>query len=263
MQVILTITDGQIMPVDSGTTANSTSVFASIRSLNTLLQIYSFDRAPSAASRLKTLACDCFGTYERIITTVKNPLWTLRSYFGILARVRLTASKNMPYWTKPYNDNGSLGKVITVVYPAFVDNYTLIGVAGVDVLLEDLGPVTLSDLTSVLLQRGNTDLLTGLLPPRLPCSVSYFPDPHVVASSRHVSAYRNMICKKDLRDECSNFSVWIINGESMPNWYSTAKCIMPCYRRERPQFPATYLQLLRILFGFGNRPKELFVTCTD
>lgn len=170
LKVILTITDGQIMPVDSGTTANSTSVFASIRSLNTLLQIYSFDRAPSAASRLKTLACDCFGTYERIITTVKNPLWTLRSYFGILARVRLTASKNMPYWTKPYNDNGSLGKVITVVYPAFVDNYTLIGVAGVDVLLEDLGPVTLSDLTSVLLQRGNTDLLTGLLPPRLPCS---------------------------------------------------------------------------------------------
>lgn len=170
----MTITDGQILPVTSGPSTNTTNVFDYIRSVNTLVQIYSFDRTPTDAKRLQTIACKCFGTYERI-TTVKNPLWTLRSYFGILARIRITALNNKPSWTRPYQDSGSLGQIITVVFPAFADNYTLIGVAGIDVLLEELGSITQSDFTSVLISHGNTDSIPDLVPPQLPCSVSSLP----------------------------------------------------------------------------------------
>ena len=174
LQVILTITDGQIMPVTSGTTSNTKTVFDSIRSFNTLVQIFSFDRPPAdTGARLQTIACDCFGTYERI-TTVKNPLWTLRSYFGILARIRLEYN-NTPSWTSPYQDSGSLGQIITVIFPAFADNYTLIGVAGIDVLLDELGSITQSDFTTILITHGKTDSIPGLLPPRLPCNVSALP----------------------------------------------------------------------------------------
>ncbi|KAG0568493.1 hypothetical protein KC19_6G023200 [Ceratodon purpureus] len=169
LKVILTITDGQIMPVTSGTTSNTKTVFDSIRSFNTLVQIFSFDRPPAdTGARLQTIACDCFGTYERI-TTVKNPLWTLRSYFGILARIRLEYN-NTPSWTSPYQDSGSLGQIITVIFPAFADNYTLIGVAGIDVLLDELGSITQSDFTTILITHGKTDSIPGLVPPRLPCN---------------------------------------------------------------------------------------------
>ena len=156
------------MNVDSGT---NNSVFNSIRSINTLVQIFSFDRNPANTSTgLQKIACDCFGTYEKIIT-VMDPLWTLRSYFGILARIRLTATNNRPSWTSPYEDSGSLGMIITVEFPAFADNYTLIGVAGIDVLLEELGSITQSDFTGVLINHSNTAPIPNLMPPQLPCPV--------------------------------------------------------------------------------------------
>lgn len=102
-------------------------------------------------SWLKILVCDCFGIYERIIIIVKNFFWMLRFYFGILVRVWFIVFKNMLYWIKFYNDNGSLGKVIMVVYLVFVDNYMFIGVVGVDVFFEDLGFVILFDFIFVLL----------------------------------------------------------------------------------------------------------------
>uniref|UniRef100_A0A7I4BV55 Protein kinase domain-containing protein n=1 Tax=Physcomitrium patens TaxID=3218 RepID=A0A7I4BV55_PHYPA len=163
LRVILTITDGQIMPV------NSTETFVSIRSINSLVQIYNFGRNSPVETQLKELSCYCNGTYEQITNAVKNPLWTLRSYFGIVARLWLTALNDRPYWTKPYNDSGSLGNVITVVYPAFADNYTLIGVAGIDVLLNELKSIDTSELTSVLLPHALTEpLVKGQ--PQLPCN---------------------------------------------------------------------------------------------
>lgn len=138
------------MPVVSKATAANSSknnVSDSIRSLHTLVQIYNFDRAGSAAraTQLRKIAYDCFGTYERITNSVPNSLWTLRSYFGILARIRLTASNNRPSWTKPYHDSGSLGNIITLVFPAFADNYTLIGVTGINVVIKELGSVSQAD----------------------------------------------------------------------------------------------------------------------
>lgn len=59
--------------------------------------------------------------------------------------------------------------VITVIFPAFADNYTLIGVAAIDVLLDYLGPVTQYDFTTALINHRNTDGIFNLVPPLLPC----------------------------------------------------------------------------------------------
>lgn len=190
LKVILTITDGQIMPVASGDTTSTNDVFNSIRLLNTLVQIFSFDRPlDDLGARLQTIACDCFGTYERI-TTVQDPLWTLRSYFGILARTRLTATNNTPSWTGPYQDSGSLGQIITVIFPAFADNYTLIGVAGIDVILQELGSITQSDFTTTLQSHGSTENIPDLVPPQLPCSFAL----STANQCQNVTAPPNVLC---------------------------------------------------------------------
>lgn len=171
MQVILTFTDGQVTPVNLNSSSTG-NVFDSIRAQNALVQFYSFDRTPAEMTALKAVACYCSGTYERILISVSNPLWTLRSYFGILARLRLIATNEKPLWTAPYADNGHLGQVITVAYPAFdLDNYTLIGVAGIDVLIDELGSIALTEFSSALIGRGNTQPLASVVSAPLPCNV--------------------------------------------------------------------------------------------
>ncbi|CAM6030389.1 unnamed protein product [Sphagnum balticum] len=164
LQVILTFTDGQILSL----TENTSGLFSSIRMQQMLVQIFSFDRSTDASTMLSQVACSCNGTYEQILETIDNPLWTLRSYFGILANLRLQALSYLPYWTTPYLDDGSLGMVITVAYPAFdSDNYTLIGVAGIDILLQDVG---LANLAGALPYHKNTNPVFNLsLVTPLPC----------------------------------------------------------------------------------------------
>jgi len=167
LQVILTFTDGQILSL----TENTSGLFSSIRMQQMLVQIFSFDRPNDAndpSTMLSQVACSCNGTYERISETIDNPLWTLRSYFGILANLRLQALNYSPYWTTPYLDDGSLGTVITVAYPAFdSDNYTLIGVAGIDIILQDVG---LANLANALPSHKNTNPVPSLnLTTPLPC----------------------------------------------------------------------------------------------
>jgi len=169
VQVILTFTDGQILSL----TENTSGLFSSIRMQQMLVQIFSFDRPNDAndpSTMLSQVACSCNGTYERISETIDNPLWTLRSYFGILANLRLQALNYSPYWTTPYLDDGSLGTVITVAYPAFdSDNYTLIGVAGIDIILQDVG---LANLANALPSHKNTNPVPSLnLTTPLPCKV--------------------------------------------------------------------------------------------
>ena len=171
MQVILTFTDGQVTPVNLNASSTG-NVFDSIRTQMALVQFYSFDRSPVEMNALSAVACYCSGTYERILISVSNPLWTLRSYFGILARLRLKATNEKPVWTAPYADNGNLGQVITVAYPAFdLDNYTLIGVAGIDVLIDELGSNALAEFSSALTARGNTEPVTSVVSASLPCNV--------------------------------------------------------------------------------------------
>lgn len=169
LQAILTFTDGQVN-VNPAEVNGTVTVYDSFRTQQVLVQIFSYDRLTSESTTLSQVACTCNGTYERILETVSNPLWTLRSYYGILARIRLTAD-NRPSWTSVYQDDGSLGSVITVVYPAFADNYTLVGVAGIDVLIEELGSMVQSDFSNALVSHGNTDSSVDLVASPIPCNV--------------------------------------------------------------------------------------------
>lgn len=170
LQAILTFTDGQVN-VNPAEVNGTVTVYDSFRTQQVLVQIFSYDRLTSESTTLSQVACTCNGTYERILETVSNPLWTLRSYYGILARIRLTAEQNKPSWTNVYQDDGSLGSVITVVYPAFADNYTLIGVAGIDVLIEELGSMVQSDFSTALVSHGSTESLVNLVSSPIPCNV--------------------------------------------------------------------------------------------
>ena len=171
LKVLVLITDGQFADT-SVVLPTLTPILTSLGSQRVLTLIYSFDRTASAMAALSQIACSVNGTYERIQETVMNPLWTMRSYFGIIAYWRLEALNLKPYWSKPYNDSGGLSQVITVAYPAFApDNYTLIGVVGSDVLMTELGSFDAAAFSSALIGRATDDPMTVTSQP-LPCNVS-------------------------------------------------------------------------------------------
>jgi hypothetical protein len=171
LKVLVLITDGQFADT-TVVLPTLNPILTSLASQRVLTLIYSFDRTASAMAALSQIACSVNGTYERIQETVMNPLWTMRSYFGIIAYWRLEALNLKPYWSKPYNDSGGLSQVITVAYPAFApDNYTLIGVVGSDVLMTELGSFDAATFSSALIGRATDDPMT-VTPQPLPCNVS-------------------------------------------------------------------------------------------
>ena len=172
LKIILVITDGQF--ADSNLLSTVKPVLDSLVLQKVLVLLYSFDRAAVAKAALSQVACYVNGTYEQVVTTVDNPLWTLRSYFGIIAYWRLEFTKFRPYWSKPYPDDGGLGTVITAAYPAFApDNYTLIGVVGYDINLNELAGITATQFSAALALRASSDP-AGIVvnPVPLPCNVS-------------------------------------------------------------------------------------------
>lgn len=172
LKIILVITDGQF--ADSNLLSTTKPLLDSLVLQKVLVLLYSFDRTAGPSAALSQVACYVNGTYERVEKSVDNPLWTLRSYFGIIAYWRLVANKFKPYWSKPYLDNGSLGMVITAAYPTFAaDNYTLIGVVGYDVNMNELGGIAATDFSAALVGRASSDP-NGVVvnPVALPCNVS-------------------------------------------------------------------------------------------
>jgi hypothetical protein len=170
LKVMVVITDGQFA-ADPNLLPNLAPVLNYFSSQQVLSLFYSFDRTDPASAALSSIACSVNGTYERVNQTVLNPLWTLRSYFGTIASWRLKALNFKPYWSKPYQDSGSLGEVITVAYPAFApDNLTLIGVVGSDLLMDELGS-TSTGFSQALVGRPTDDSIS-VTPQPLPCNVS-------------------------------------------------------------------------------------------
>ena len=173
LKIMLVITDGQFAG-DPSVTNTLAPLLNSFSSQQVLSKVYSFDRTASVSTVLSSIACSMNATYERVNQTVLNPLWTLRSYFGILAYWRLQAQGFKPYWTKQYQDDGGLGNVSTVAYPVFApDNYTLIGVVGSDVLVNDLGALS-PGFSSALESRNPDDPVSVTYVPQS-CNVSWMP----------------------------------------------------------------------------------------
>lgn len=170
LKIMFVITDGRF--ADETILPELSPALQQLRSQNVLSLFYSFDRSDPAKAVLSSIACNVSGVYERNENTVQNPLWTLRSYFGIIAQWRLKAVAYRPYWIKPYRDSGSLEDVITVAYPVFApDNYTLIGVVGSDVIINELGSMATAGFSSALVGRPTDDSIS-VTPEPLPRNVS-------------------------------------------------------------------------------------------
>lgn len=173
-KVILGFTDGQY--ADSSLLQTVQPILGSLKNQSVMVFLYSFDTSNSASDVLTQVACYVNGSYERIERTVWNPLWTLRSYFGIVARLRLVATGFKPFWTKTFKASNALGEVITAAYPAFApDNWTLIGVAGVQVPVQLVGSIAWDAFATELAEPGRVSAdPTGITvtPVQLPCKVS-------------------------------------------------------------------------------------------
>ncbi|KAL2613944.1 hypothetical protein R1flu_025636 [Riccia fluitans] len=79
--------------------------------------------------------------YHFRLTTSENPLFRMRAYFSYLAVLRnMSTTTDLPFWTPSYKDFYDIGKIITVVYPAFTrtEPRKLLGVAAIDVLYNEI-----------------------------------------------------------------------------------------------------------------------------
>ncbi|KAL3678951.1 hypothetical protein R1sor_021907 [Riccia sorocarpa] len=85
----------------------------------------------------------------------QNPLYRMRAYFSYVAvlhdKLRTT---NPPFWTPSYQDYYDIGKIITVIYPAFTQNEPrkFLGVAAIDILYNEIEDI-LSDFQGALKDR--------------------------------------------------------------------------------------------------------------
>jgi hypothetical protein len=101
--------------------------------------------------------CRIGGTFEVIQEDLDNPLYAIKSYFSYLASTHMVAPAvaGKPLWTSLYLDFDEISKYITTVtFPAFGADGQLLGVAGIDVYIDELGNLT--DLvTNALQNRSN------------------------------------------------------------------------------------------------------------
>ncbi|KAL2613930.1 hypothetical protein R1flu_025622 [Riccia fluitans] len=68
-----------------------------------------------------------------------DPLLSMISYFGYLAASSSAKYNNTPLWSPPYRDYFNIGLIVTVTMPAFNANKSFVGVAAMDIILEQLG----------------------------------------------------------------------------------------------------------------------------
>ncbi|KAL2613936.1 hypothetical protein R1flu_025628 [Riccia fluitans] len=68
-----------------------------------------------------------------------DPLFSMKSYFGYLAASSSAKYNNTPLWTPPYRDAYNIGEIATVTMPAFNANKSFVGVAAIDIILDQLG----------------------------------------------------------------------------------------------------------------------------
>ncbi|KAG0614508.1 hypothetical protein M758_6G182600 [Ceratodon purpureus] len=83
--------------------------------------------------------CSVQGSFESLdALATANPLYSVRSYFTYLARVQLATVGNNVTWSNKYASVSQDQNAITPTYPAFGSDGQLIGVAGIDVVVDNL-----------------------------------------------------------------------------------------------------------------------------
>ncbi|KAG0564268.1 hypothetical protein KC19_8G097200 [Ceratodon purpureus] len=120
---------------------------------------------------LQESICSVNGSFE-ILNALEtaNPLYALRSYITFQARVQLALMANNATWSYRYMSFSENRPTVTVTYPAFGSDNHLIGVAGIDVPLDDLNE-PLKDL--VYAEYMNRTSRTQYTPASIPMACNY------------------------------------------------------------------------------------------
>ncbi|KAG6542310.1 hypothetical protein Mapa_016339 [Marchantia paleacea] len=184
------------------------------------------------------------------LTSSKNRLWSLRSYFGYLAALQQPAGRIMPFWTPSYTDYYDIGEITTVTVPILSPvaqpvgstkkadaPQRLIGVAAIDVLYLEIGDI-LDEFRAALQNRQVKD---GVFDEYVFNSTMPYDDSSV-DSCNEFSDGSQVICKSDTKPKTrfldrmccrtcsvgsgrSNSKIWIYMGSSLGGLFLLAVLI--------------------------------------
>ncbi|KAH8975721.1 hypothetical protein BDL97_01G173700 [Sphagnum fallax] len=177
LKIIIVLTDGQFattgnpnqtLPVNE-ISSNKAKVF-----VYKMLQTITTDDDPylERGSNLLSQICEVDGTFEVISKNLDNPLFAIKSFYSFLANTHIVAVNQKPYWSNVYPSFFEGSPCISVTYPAFDSNGELLGVAGIDVFIVELGTLAQS-VEEALQQRvvGNYVPLNNSIPLQFNCSL--------------------------------------------------------------------------------------------
>lgn len=173
LKVVLVFSDGLFAPLNT-TTFPATA----LKALQGKLMVYKLPTNVDSADpylvkslTLQQAICSVNGSFERLVAPdTADPLYSVRSYFTFLALTQLASVGNNATWSNLYASFSQDRTAITVTYPAFGSDGMLIGVAGVDVIAENL-PQPLQDQVYAEFQsriRG-----TQVAPANIPLTCNY------------------------------------------------------------------------------------------
>ncbi|KAL3678954.1 hypothetical protein R1sor_021910 [Riccia sorocarpa] len=158
LQNVILLTDGVFTETINYDDPSVKDVFTRLKSLNITLFIYGITLDHDDG--MKNLSDHVSGSYQDIheVQDFSDPLFSMGSYLGYLA----TCHRNMyadPFWSPNYRDYFNISDIVTVAAPAFSADNSFVGVAAIDVILEELGPDWSADrndfLNAVTEQRSN------------------------------------------------------------------------------------------------------------
>ncbi|KAL3678953.1 hypothetical protein R1sor_021909 [Riccia sorocarpa] len=163
---VILLSDG-LFTTDINYSDPSTAAFISqFATRNVTLFIYGMNANPDPAlgydARLTTLRDKSGGFYLNIRgSDFQDPLFSMGSYFGFLAASHKNMYGDSPFWSRNYIDYFGVAQIVTVAEPAFTANNSFVGVAAIDIILDELGPETIKDFKKALdSQRGKQAALS-------------------------------------------------------------------------------------------------------
>ncbi|KAL3679019.1 hypothetical protein R1sor_021975 [Riccia sorocarpa] len=158
---IILFTDGAFTGNINYTDPSVGAVISEATSRNVTLFIYgmSSNAFVGDSAGLQKLSTTVHGHYQNIQNDpdLRDPLLSMASYSGYLATSHRNLYDNSPFWNRNYKDFFAVGDIVTVATPVFTAGFSFIGVAAIDIILDELGPETGSpmrdDFTAALKQQ--------------------------------------------------------------------------------------------------------------
>ncbi|KAL2613932.1 hypothetical protein R1flu_025624 [Riccia fluitans] len=145
---IILFTDGSFTQANGGLNLSNPKVAGIINQLQTRkVKLFIYGDPGKYDSDLQILSnsvngvknADTFVYLKQTDVNNFDPLFSMKSYFGYLAASSNAKYNKTPLWSPPYRDYFNVGLIVTVTMPSFSANKSFVGVAGIDIILEQLG----------------------------------------------------------------------------------------------------------------------------